>query len=171
MGMTDINTEKVNPNLGIIIGSKEAPIEIVEYVNLRCPFCRKWWTEKSAIVDEYVEKGFVKQTIKLFNKEKASLVPGNIMHAYVPNDETAKSVITRIYETQDIWGDLASLDDIASFAEDTLGLTKQNNETMLDEIVAETLEANVVFVPTMIVGDTYFDQKISEDELRKLLTP
>ncbi|MDO8508155.1 MAG: DsbA family protein [Nanoarchaeota archaeon] len=44
-----------------VLGDKDAPVEIIEFSDYQCPFCRKFWTETySQIKKEYVETGKVK---------------------------------------------------------------------------------------------------------------
>lgn len=86
------------------------------------------------------------------------------MHQYVPMDERALEIITKIYDTQNEWGRLYSAEEVTHFAEETLGLVKQSNDVVLDSIVKEAEQASIRFVPTLIMGDIDFDQKISNDD-------
>ena len=169
MGMTEIDTTKINTETGIKIGSDDAPKKIVEFVNLRCPYCRKWSDEKNDLLQELVNDGKIQRIIKLFDKEKPTLAVGNVMHHHVPNDETALSAILAIYNSQDAWGQLESHEEVAAYATDVLNLTLQDYEVTSQAIVEETKESNVFFIPTMIVEDQVFDQKISNEELLDLL--
>lgn len=169
MGMTEIDTTQLNKHTGIQLGDANAPITLIEFVNLRCPFCKQWWDEKKDLIQQHVATGSVKHIIKLFNKEKPGLDLGNVMHRYVPNNDHALEVITAIYNTQDEWGNLEQFEDVATFAEKTLGLTEQQEHDALQAIVTEANRANVVFVPTVIVGEAFFDQKITDKELEALL--
>jgi len=43
---------------GIALGSPEAPVTLVEYADLQCPYCAQWARETlPVLVDEYVEAG------------------------------------------------------------------------------------------------------------------
>lgn len=169
MGMTDIDVTKLSLETGIMIGDKNAPIKVIEFINVRCPYCRQWFEEKNDLLQEYVNAGKIERIIKLFDKEKPSLAKGNIMHHYIPNDVSAISVIKSIYETQDSWGDLEDHSDIAKYATEKLGLSLQDYEVSTEAILKETKEANVFFIPTVIIGNEVFDQKISDSELKALL--
>lgn len=169
MDTTKIDTTKVTSSIGIKIGKADAPNLLLEFVNLRCPFCKQWWNEKLDLISEEVKNDNLHYVIKLFNKDSASLSLGNVMHEYVPNNEQAIKIITDIYNTQSQWGSLNSPEEVRAFAEVTLGLTKQHNETMLQNIVEEATHANIRFVPTLIVDDIDFDQKISNDDFLTLL--
>ena len=168
MSSTAIDTTKISTSLGIKIGQHNAPNTLVEFVNLRCPYCKQWWDDKKDLISEQVKSGNLHYVIKLFNKENPVLVTGNIMHQYVPNNETAVEVISKMYDTQNDWGYLTTEADVISFAENTLGLTKQDNNDMLNQIITEATEANVKFVPTLVVDNVDFDQKISNEEFLAL---
>lgn len=167
--MEAIDTSKIKTDLGITLGNEDAPITVVEFTNLRCPFCKQWWDERHGLLNDYITSGRIKHTIKLFDKESPALAKGNIMHHHVPNDDTAIDAISAIFETQDIWGNMASDEDIARFAQEELGLTLQTDTKVLQAIVEETKESNVFFIPTMIINDTVFDQKITDDALIALI--
>ncbi|MEG0550633.1 MAG: thioredoxin domain-containing protein [Vagococcus sp.] len=169
MGMTEVDVTKINPTTGIKIGDDKAPIKVIEFVNLRCPFCRLWSDEKDTFLQQYVEEGKIQRVIKLFDKEKPSLAKGNIMHHHVPNNDLALSAIQSIYETQDDWGDLEDHNEIAAFATDRLNLSLQDFKDTSESIINEAEAANVVFVPTVIIGEHVFDQKISIQELKAIL--
>ena len=44
-----------------LLGDKNAPVEIIEFSDYQCPFCRKFWTETlPSIKAEYIDTGKVK---------------------------------------------------------------------------------------------------------------
>jgi protein-disulfide isomerase len=164
MDISIIKAKETNSVTGIKIGQDTAK-PIVEFLNLRCPYCRKWFEESLLTLTEAVAAGKVQRVIKLFDKEKESLQRGNVMHRFVTTDNPAQTIadITKIFQTQDQWGDL-SLADVAIFAQEQLGLTEQPH-SIAGEIVEEARRANIQFVPTVIIGNHIFDESISADEL------
>ena len=54
MGMTDVNVEKLSTEVGIKIGDADAPIKVIEFINIRCPYCKQWFDEKNDLLQEYV---------------------------------------------------------------------------------------------------------------------
>ena len=170
MDISGINAAATNITNGIQIGDNEAPIKIIEFINLRCPYCRQWHDEKKDLLAEAVASGKVQRIIKLFDKEKPGLAKGNVMHRYIPQEPVAAlAAIDQIYASQDTWGDLEDHGEIAQYAKETLGLTFQEKEATQAAIVAEAAEAGIIFVPTMVVGTEIFDQKITNEELAALL--
>ncbi len=169
MGMTEVNTSKINVETGIKIGSNEASVKVVEFINLRCPFCRQWFEEKNDLLQQLVTEGKIQRIIKLFDKEKPSLAVGNIMQHHVPNNDSALAAIHAIYDTQDEWSGLDTHEDVANYATEKLQLTLQDYKKEADFIIQEAIDANVFFVPTIIIGEHVVDQKISNEELLNLI--
>ena len=53
-----------------VLGDKNAPVEIIEFSDYQCPFCRKFWTETfSQIKKEYIDTGKVKFVYRDFPLE------------------------------------------------------------------------------------------------------
>ena len=49
------------PQNGVALGSADAPVTLVEYADLQCPYCAQWARDAlPAIVDEYVSSGRVR---------------------------------------------------------------------------------------------------------------
>ncbi|EAG6739661.1 DsbA family protein [Listeria monocytogenes] len=170
MDISQIKAEVVTPETGIHVGEKAAPIKVMSFVNLRCQFCREWNEKSKDVLTEYIQAGKIELIIKPFDKEKESLQRGNVTHRYLDysTPEKTRETINKIYSKQDEWGSL-SLDEVATYMESELGLTEQDNKAASEKIVAEANAANVVFVPTVIVGEHIFDEHISPEELRSLL--
>lgn len=166
MDISSIDAAKVTTENGLFIGSTTAPIKIIEFMNVRCPFCKKWFDESMDILHEYVHQGRVQRIIKLFDKEKESLQRGNVMHHYIDYQAPDKAILTlkAIYDTQEHWGNL-SLDEVATFAENQLHLTLQHQPETVQAIINEANEANIKFVPTVIIGKHIFDESITKTEL------
>ncbi|MBP2099221.1 DsbA family protein [Enterococcus rivorum] len=170
MDISIIDGSKVTPKNGLIIGNNEASIKIVEFMNVRCPFCKKWFDESFDLLNKYVKTGQLQRVIKLYDKEKESLKPGNIMHRYIDynSPEKALSDLQKIYATQNSWGNL-SLEDVATFAETQLNLTKKVNEVIIQSVLTEANAANIQFVPTCIIGKHIFDESITLEKLTEYI--
>ena len=171
--------ETIKPALtnevGIQLGSNQAPVIVKEYVNLRCPYCRQWFHDSKETYAKLIAEGTVKRVIKLFNKEKFGLHYANAMHDYVPKNDSYEQtikVLEAIYDSQTEWGPMdqeLSLGDVCDYAEQTLGLVKEADYEMQEAILAETEAVGIRFIPTMIIGENVFDQKISQEEFVKLI--
>lgn len=167
MDITEINRLETNTDVGVIIGDTNAPKAIIEFVNLRCPYCREWFKKSKEIIDQAVKDKKAYRVIKLFDKEKESLQRGNVMHRYVTKGDTKKAFadITRIYETQDQWGNL-ELEEVAKFAEQQLSLENYEDSLTTEAIIDEAERANIRFVPTIIIEDKIFDESVDLEDLK-----
>ncbi|MBC1541609.1 DsbA family protein [Listeria seeligeri] len=170
MDISQIKASVVTPEVGIHVGDKAAPVKVMSFINLRCPFCREWNEKSQEVLTEFIQAGKIELIIKPFDKEKESLQRGNVAHRYLDysTPEETRETINKIYSTQDEWGSL-SLEEVATYMESELGLTEQDNKAASEKIIREANEANVVFVPTVIVGEHIFDEHISPEQLRTLL--
>ncbi|WEV61069.1 thioredoxin domain-containing protein [Streptococcaceae bacterium ESL0729] len=168
MDISVIKADKTNSTNGIHIGSEGKLMK--EFMNLACPFSRLWFEESESFLREEVEKGQVRRLIKLFDKQKGHLVKGNVMHAFIdPLDpQKALSDIAKVFASQEAWEPL-KLDEIADFAKNELGLTYHDDKRDAASIIKEADEANVFFVPTVIMDDYIFDENIDKKTLEKYI--
>jgi protein-disulfide isomerase len=166
MDISVIDAQKVTTKNGLNIGSDEAPIKMVEFMNVRCPYCKKWFEDSFELLNDYVKAGKVQRIIKLFDKEKESLQRGNVMHHHINYDlpEKALTDLKQMYDTQNEWGDL-SLEDVAVYAEDNLQLPEKGDAAVSQAIIAEAQAANIRFVPTIVIGEHIFDESVTKEEL------
>lgn len=170
MDISKIKASEVGTEFGFKIGAKDAPVKVIEFINIRCPYCKKWHEESKAVLTKFVEEGKVQRIIKHFDKEKPSLQKGNVCHHHLDyqNPEKALKDIDFLFEHQHQWGDLTN-EEVATYVEEKLGLKNQPNEAQINGIIAEAEAANIFFVPTVIVGDHIFDEHITTDELTNLI--
>ena len=161
---------KVTFKDSIKVGLDEAPLKIVEYINLRCPHSKNYEEEIAPILTQYIEEGKVQRILKHFDKEKYPLEVGNVLNQYLDyetQDETYQLMKT-FFKNQDIWGNYR-LAEIPHYAH-IKGLTLQeNNRKKSERISKEVIEANVEFIPTIFVGEKAFVESIEQDELKKTI--
>jgi len=169
MDISAIKKEETNTKYGIQIGNA-APKTMVEFINLNCPYCKQWFTESKEILEEAVVDGKINRVIKLVDRPKESLQRGNVMHRFVADDDPKQAIsdITRIFDSQDQWGDM-SLQEVANYARNELGLTEHHHLDTAEEIVEETNQANITLVPTIILEDHIFDENIESSVLKNYI--
>lgn len=80
MDTSTMNADKVNLTYGFKIGSEDAPVKVIEFVNLNCPYCKQWYVDSKDVLTKYVNENKVQRVIKLFDKEKPGLRKGNVVH-------------------------------------------------------------------------------------------
>lgn len=166
MDTSIIKGKEVTTEHGIHVGEENAPVKVIEFINLACPYCEKWFEESYDTLQKYVDEGKVERIIKHFDKEKPGLKKGNVLHHYLDYNDPEKAVkdIKFFYDHVREWGSLEET-DIAKYAENERGLTYQGNMEEAEEIVAEAKRANVQFVPSIFIGDHIFDESITQNEL------
>ena len=169
MDISIIKAESVTAETGIFIG-EQAPKQTVEFMNVRCPYCKKWFEDSADILAEAVASGKLQRVIKLFDKEKQSLLSGNVMHRYISKTDGQQALLdlTKIYATQTSWAQLP-LEDVATYAEETLHLTLQDDLDATNKIIAEANQANIQFVPTILLDSHIFDENIPLETLSSYL--
>lgn len=169
MDTSHIQTNKVSSESGIKVGFDTAPVKVIEFINVRCRYCRQWFNDSRELLDTYTAEGKIQRIIKLLDKSKPGLDKGNTMHQYVNKSSQALASLSAIYDSQDLWGELDNPEEIADFAETHLKLSLDADSTTRDGVIQEANDAGIVFVPTIIVNDHIFDQHISQADLKKLL--
>lgn len=103
MDISQIKAEVVTPETGIHVGDQTAPVKVMSFVNLRCPFCREWNEKSKDVLTEYIQAGKIELIIKPFDKEKESLQRGNVTHRYLDysKPEETRETINKIYSIRD----------------------------------------------------------------------
>ncbi|MGM0166839.1 hypothetical protein IGI39_001801 [Enterococcus sp. AZ135] len=166
MDISIIKGNLVNDFNGIKIGSDAAPKRLIEFINLRCPYCKQWFEESYDTLNQAVAEGKIQRIIKLLDKDKISLQRGNVMHEYIDADpQKALIQIQQAFETQETWQNF-ELEAVAEYAENSLHFTQQANQSLQGEIRNEAEQANIKFVPTIVLDEHIFDESIDEITLR-----
>lgn len=170
MDTRNIKADAISTEGGFHFGDKDAPIKVIEFINLKCPYCKEWWEKGSPILDKYIKDNKVERIVKLFDKEKPSLRTGNVLHAHLDyNDiDSVRKDIDYYVEHLDEWGNLSE-EQVAEFAQTHRGAEKQENVSSAEHIVKEAEAANVKFVPTVFIEDYIFDEHITEKELKSII--
>lgn len=170
LDISNIKASEITTEGGIHFGDENAPVKIVEFINVRCPFCRQWWEEFAPVLDTYVEEGKVERIVKLFDKEKPSLKKGNVIHRYLDynNTDKTKEDISYFLEHQDEWGNLEE-PEVAEYAVSKRQLQVQENLPEANTVIEEAEKANVTLVPSVFIDENIFDEHISNEELRKII--
>lgn len=171
MDISSIKAGEVDTDYGFKIGNPDAPVKIIEFINLRCPYCKQWYDESKDVLTEYVVSGKVQRIIKHFDKEKPSLKSGNIVHHYLDYQDPDKVLgeIDYFFAHQKEWGNLDEYEDVAAYVEEKRGLKHQPNDKEISGIIKEAVAANVTLVPTVFVGEAIFDEHMTPNKLTELI--
>lgn len=170
MDISKIDASKVGLEYGFKIGNDEAPVKVIEFINLACPYCKQWHDLSKETLDAYVKSGKIQRIIKHFDKEKPSLQKGNVVHHHLDynNPEKALETMNFLFDHQADWHHLTN-EEVAEYAEKELLLTNQPNEAQINGIIQEAEAATIFFVPTVIIGEHIFDEHITAEELATII--
>lgn len=164
------NPENITHKDSIKVGSDDAPVKVVEYINLRCPHSKYYEENIAPSLERYIEEGKVQRILKHFDKEKYKLELGSVLNQYLdystPNETF--SLIKQLFTEQETWGN-KRLSEIPHIAK-KYGLTLQpNNREQAERINQEVLDVNVKVIPTIFVGGSAFDETIDLDQFKQTI--
>lgn len=96
-----VSTEEALTEL--VIGDKDAPVEVTEYASLSCPHC-KWFHDEvyPTIKKDYIDTGKVKFTFRDFPTNTPGLAAAMIARCAGPTRHAG--MIDIFFDTQDQWG-------------------------------------------------------------------
>jgi len=161
------NIDEITHEDSIKLGSDDAPLKVVEYINLRCPDSKNYEENVAKYLDAYVKNGTVQRILKHFDKKKYPLEVGNVLNQYLDYDRPNETyeIVQQLFDKQASWGKerLADMPHVAG--EYGLSLQPENRKQAKrtdEEIKAVGIEK----VPTVFVGDEAFVETIGLDEFK-----
>ncbi|WP_270371053.1 thioredoxin domain-containing protein [Aerococcus urinaeequi] len=168
MDATNIDFSTVSDDLGFRYGKADAPVKLYAYLNVECPFSRKFEQQNTAIIQEFVEAGKVQYIVKPIDRPTGHLRKGNVMHSYLTYDdpENAFKQLTEMFATRQEWTELDEA-GVAAYAENQLGYTKQDHDDTQEAIKAEAVEVGAKTVPTAYVFGQAFDEHEDNETIRE----
>lgn len=158
---------KITEYDSIKIGSDDAPLKIVEYINLRCPDSKNYEENVAPWLDEYIQSGTVQRILKHFDKQSIYLELGNVLNQYLDYETPEESypLIQKLFKEQDDWGS-ARLSDIPHIANE-YGLSLQaKNREQAHNVTKEIKAVGVERIPTVFVGEEAFVEKIKLEDFQ-----
>lgn len=151
----------------IKIGSDDAPLKVVEYINLRCPDSKKYEEEISPYLNQYIEEGKVQRILKHFDKEVHALDKGNLLNQYLDyrNFSATYAIMQELFKKQSQWG-TKRMAEIPHFAQNK-GLELQaDNLVHSQNVLKEVEKIGIEYIPTIIVEDNAFVENIPFDDFK-----
>lgn len=162
------HTEEISFKDSIKVGADDAPIKVVEYINLRCPDSKDYELNVAPYLDPYIEEGKIQRIIKHFDKKSVELEKGSLMNQFLDYEDHEKSyqMIHQLFKEQKSWA-RNRLSQIPHLAlEYGLKLEKANQEQAL-RVTEEIKAVGVDRIPTVFVGDKAFVESIGLEEFKK----
>ncbi len=181
-------TMNIDPNMPVgtaqsfLLGSPDAPVQIIEFADFECPVCSEWATITEPDVRErLIKPGLVAIHFYVWPlpMHKNTWAASNA--AYCANEQGKFwPMHDRLFYTQDLWnGQATSSPDskMKSYAKD-IGLDESkfaecyDSGRQLPNIKASAAEAErrgLGGTPTFIIGDKAIEDRLSFDALKKLV--
>lgn len=159
-----LDYSKVTFEDSVKVGSDDAPLKIVEYINLRCPDSKHYEEEIAPYLFDYIVDGKVQRILKHFDKEKYPLEVGNLLNQYVDYERqhATYQLMREFFKNQDIWGKYR-LTQIPHFAYINGFELQENNLKQAQRISKEVEAANIEFIPTIFVGEKAFVESMDRE--------
>ena len=158
---------KITEYDSIKIGSDDAPLKIVEYINLRCPDSKNYEENVAPWLDEYIQSGTVQRILKHFDKQSIYLELGNVLNQYLDYDtpEETYPMIRTLFKEQENWGN-TRLSDIPHIAKEYGLKLQSNNRQQAHHVMEEIKAVGVERIPTVFVGEEALVETITLEEFQ-----
>lgn len=159
MDLTNIHPDVLNTDFGLKLGSDDAPVKLVEFINYRCPFARKYFQQNMALLDDFVKTGKLQRIIKTFDRPKAGLRKGNELHQYINYADPVASyeMIKEFFSRQEEFGAVED-GQVGAWAEREMALKKQGNAEIAQKIREEGEALGISSVPAAFLDGHIFDE-------------
>lgn len=167
------------PQGDVVIGRSDAPVTVIEYASLTCPYCRAFHTETFAKVKAaYIDSGKVRWILREFPIGRSS---GNATIAYrCASEKVRMKLFESFLRRQAEWvSQDVRLDKIFKVAADA-GLSQAqfdsclSNQTLLSDLnwVKERgRQLGVSGTPTFFIGETKVRSVLSFEQFREIVEP
>ncbi|KPQ11718.1 MAG: Protein-disulfide isomerase [Saliniramus fredricksonii] len=162
----------------MMVGSPDAPVEIIEYASLTCPHCANFRTNTYPLLRErYVDNGQVRMIFREFPLDQLAIAGFMLARC---DEEQYFPIVNMLFETQRQWafGD-RPLDELAGMMRQ-VGFSQEkfesclNDQAIYDGIMAVTNEGReqgVNSTPTFIVDGEIHRGALSIDQFEEILAP
>jgi len=176
------STKKVEtkPLPEIAIGSKDAPVVMIDYSSLSCGHCAEFHTHiLPKIKEKYIDEGQLRVIFRDYPGDQVSLKAHQL--AWCKGEIKYLDFLKIIYENQEKW--LLDPDPIAALKSIALknGITGKQfeaclkNNELLDQIISMRLEGqkkyNITATPTIIINAKIYQKALSMDEIDDIMKP
>lgn len=166
-----IDTNQISMEDTVTVGDKNAPVTIYEYINLRCPDSRRYLMERAPLLDDLVAKGQVKRVLKHRDVYRGKLYAGTLLNRYLPygDDKKIYALIHHFTKHLDNWSEIKTEEGIQALAE-SKGLTEQPDaDERHERMLAETNQLHIRKIPTVIVGDSVFEEEVPVEAFKQVV--
>ncbi len=176
--MTELMAPQPLPDM--VLGSKSAPVIVVEYASMTCPHCAHFdETAYPKIKKNYIDTGKVRWILREFPLDP--LAAAAFMLARCAADSNAEkyySMVNTLFHQQDTWAVEKPIPPLMGIAKQA-GMTEDkfkaclSDQKTLNKIQAERQQAidkfKVKATPTFFIDGTLQEGALSYEEMAKLL--
>ena len=167
-------------NKGVVLGSKDAPIEVIEYMSLTCSHCAKFHNETFPFINEnYIKTSKVRFEIRDFPLDGVAYRASIISHCISrENSEKYFGFIKYLFEQQKAW--ISSKDPIESLQKISAiaGLNKEDFKSCLgDKLISDRVllsrkigedKYKIKSTPTLIINGKKYSGGLDEQAFKKV---
>lgn len=157
----------------LVIGNRNAPVQIEVFLNFACPYCASFYELVDTVLPQYFESEQVTLIVKHYDKPREMLLPGTLINANLDysNPQRTLEIISELFKNLDTWDKFSNL-EIKQYITDKYGLKEEfSNIDRSLLITAEAIERNVKMVPTVFINDQEFQypREIFADEFVQVI--
>ena len=162
----------------IILGSRNAPITVIEYASMSCSHCASFHNNTLGLLKkEYIDTGKVKFVFRDFPLNRPALLGSMVAHCAEPSKYFA--YLSLLFKNQEKWAfsqpveeQLAKLARVSGMGQEKLSNCLED-EALAERIIQSRLESqntyNIESTPSFLVGDQLIVGVPSEERLRELI--
>lgn len=171
---------KQSPLPEVSLGSKNAPVVVIDYASLTCHHCAQFHNDVlPEIQKNYIEPGLVRVIIRDYPGDQISLLAHQI--AWSKGELKYLDFLKLFYSTQDEW--LLASDPKAALKKIALrnGISAKQfdkclkDKALMDKIVQIRLEGkkkyNITATPTIIINAKIYPRTLSAGEFDAIVEP
>ncbi len=170
----------VKPLPEMCLGSKDAPVTVIEYSSLTCSHCAEFANDVFPKIEKnYIDRGKIRFVFRDFPGDKVSL----IAHQYAWSRGGMKyfDLIKLFYSTQEQW--LEAQDPVKALKAIAMkgGITLEQceaclkNTELLDKILQLRIDAqkkyNIKATPTFVINTKIYDHALTYKEFQGIVDP
>ncbi len=172
--------QDVAPLPDMILGDPEAPVEIIEYSSMTCPYCATFHTQTLPTIKErYLDTGKAKLVFREFPLDRVALTASAIARCI--GDDGFFPFVDVLYKTQATWA--TAQDSIAEIKklvrmgglDPAMVDSCLQDQSVIDGILAVRLEGdqtyNINSTPTFIINGDKYPGHMSVEEFETVLEP
>jgi protein-disulfide isomerase len=178
VSMTELMAPQPLPDM--VLGSKDAPVIVVEYASMTCPHCAHFdETTYPQVKKNYIDTGKVRWILREFPLDP--LAAAAFMMARCAADGSPPKyydMVNTLFHQQDTWAIQKPIPPLLAIAKQA-GMTEEkfkaclSDQKQLDKVQAERQRAidqfKVKATPTFFIGGTSVEGALSYESFAKLL--